>query len=206
MAPEQAQGAAVIASDIYSLGVVAYEMLAGRPPFVGTATSVIVQHATTPPTPLNHYDPAVPSGVSDAILKSLDKNPLGRFSSALELAQTFQEALKEFRQSTEAPTMAVNPTSTPPSVTVHPPTPVPIGTTPHNLPRDLTSFVGRGRELDQIIQLLTDASTNRCLLALTGPGDTGKTRLAIQATERSLYLYTHGVWLVELAALSNPEL
>jgi predicted ATPase/class 3 adenylate cyclase len=72
----------------------------------------------------------------------------------------------------------------------------------HNLPLQLTSFVGRESEMAQVKRLL---STTR-LLTLTGPGGTGKTRLALQAAAELLDLYPGGAWLVELATLTDPSL
>jgi predicted ATPase/DNA-binding SARP family transcriptional activator len=72
----------------------------------------------------------------------------------------------------------------------------------HNLPTTLTSLIGRGRELAEIDRLL---ETPACrLLTLTGPGGIGKTRLALQAASDHIGLFADGVWLVELAALSDP--
>ncbi|NWJ47015.1 MAG: protein kinase [Chloroflexi bacterium] len=110
MSPEQARGEAIVASDIYALGVVIYEMLAGRPPFVGLATSVVLQHTTTPPTPLRHYDPSIPDGISEVILKALAKPPQERYSSALELAQAFETTLKENRPTIDTTTIAISTT------------------------------------------------------------------------------------------------
>jgi hypothetical protein len=73
---------------------------------------------------------------------------------------------------------------------------------PNNLPRQLTSFVGREAEMAEVKRLLS--TTN--LLTLTGTGGAGKTRLAIQVAADLLEQYTDGVWLVELAALSHPSL
>src|SRR5262245_659015 len=73
---------------------------------------------------------------------------------------------------------------------------------PHNLPVQLTSFIGRGRELSQIKQLLTTTH----LLTLTGPGGIGKTRLALQLAAEVLETFADGVWLVELAPLADPTL
>jgi AAA domain len=73
---------------------------------------------------------------------------------------------------------------------------------PHNLPLQLTSFVGRERELGEVAALL---GAQR-LLTLTGPGGTGKTRLALQAAADALEASPDGVWLVELAALADPAL
>jgi non-specific serine/threonine protein kinase len=76
-------------------------------------------------------------------------------------------------------------------------------TTPrHNLPYQLTGFVGREQEITQLEELVT---TNR-LVTLTGAGGAGKTRLAIEVARRLLDAFPDGVWLVELAALSDPRL
>ena len=73
---------------------------------------------------------------------------------------------------------------------------------PHNLPLQLTSFVGRERELAEVAALL---GAHR-LVTLTGPGGTGKTRLALQAAADALEASPDGVWLAELAALADPAL
>jgi predicted ATPase len=72
----------------------------------------------------------------------------------------------------------------------------------HNLPYQLTSFVGREQEIAQLEELLT---ANR-LVTLTGAGGAGKTRLAIEVASRLIDAFPDGVWLVELAALSDPRL
>ena len=73
---------------------------------------------------------------------------------------------------------------------------------PNNLPIQLTSFIGREREIAETIRLL---ATTR-LLTLIGPGGTGKTRLALQASAEVLENYPAGVWWVELAPLADPSL
>lgn len=72
----------------------------------------------------------------------------------------------------------------------------------HNLPIQLTSFVGRGPELAETKRLL---STTR-LLTITGAGGAGKTRLALQVAAELLESYDDGVWLIELAPLTDPAL
>ncbi|MGN6565727.1 MAG: ATP-binding protein, partial [Thermomicrobiales bacterium] len=72
----------------------------------------------------------------------------------------------------------------------------------HNLPADLTSFIGRERELAAIGQLLEIAR----LVTLTGAGGVGKTRLALRVAGASSGRWADGVWLVELAAFSDPML
>ncbi len=73
---------------------------------------------------------------------------------------------------------------------------------PNNLPRQLTGFIGREREMAEVKRLLTTT----CLLTLTGTGGAGKTRLALQVAADVLEGYPDGVWLAELAALSDPAL
>jgi predicted ATPase len=72
----------------------------------------------------------------------------------------------------------------------------------HNLPYQLTSFVGREQEIAQLQELVT---AHR-LVTLTGAGGAGKTRLAIEVASRLIDAFPDGVWLVELAALSDPQL
>jgi predicted ATPase/DNA-binding CsgD family transcriptional regulator len=71
-----------------------------------------------------------------------------------------------------------------------------------NLPAELSTFVGRRRELSEVRPLLE----NHRLVTLIGSGGVGKTRLAVQAARRVLRGFGDGVWLVELAALADPEL
>jgi len=73
---------------------------------------------------------------------------------------------------------------------------------PNNLPMQLTSFIGREKELADVKILLHDAH----MLTLTGPGGTGKTRLSIQAAGEALDQYPDGVWFVELAPILDPLL
>ncbi len=73
---------------------------------------------------------------------------------------------------------------------------------PNNLPPQLTSFIGRERDMGDIKRLL---ATTR-LVTLTGAGGSGKTRLAFQVAADVLEEYLNGVWVVELAALSDPDL
>lgn len=73
---------------------------------------------------------------------------------------------------------------------------------PDNLPRQLTSFIGREKEIAEVKRLLSTA----CLVTLTGTGGAGKTRLALQAGADLLDQYPDGVWFVELAPLSDPGL
>jgi predicted ATPase/class 3 adenylate cyclase/Tfp pilus assembly protein PilF len=73
---------------------------------------------------------------------------------------------------------------------------------PHNLPVQLTSFIGRERETAAVCRLLAEHR----LVTLTGSGGTGKTRLSLKAAEQLLGSYPDGAWLVELAPLADPLL
>jgi serine/threonine-protein kinase len=84
MAPEQARSHADHRSDIYSLGVVLYQMLVGRPPFVANdAIDVIFKHLNEPPPPMRSIRPELEFGrdVEDLVLKCLEKQPSWRFQS-----------------------------------------------------------------------------------------------------------------------------
>ena len=73
-----------------------------------------------------------------------------------------------------------------------------------NLPVPATPFLGRDRELSEVVELLSAADVR--LLTLTGPGGTGKTRLALQAAGLASAAYSDGVWWVPLAPLRDPSL
>ncbi|HEU0336469.1 MAG TPA: adenylate/guanylate cyclase domain-containing protein, partial [Gaiellaceae bacterium] len=73
-----------------------------------------------------------------------------------------------------------------------------------NLPVPATAFLGRERELAEVVEVLTRDDVR--LLTLTGPGGTGKTRLALQAAAEAAEHYPDGVWWVPLAPLRDPEL
>src|SRR2546430_3074163 len=85
MSPEQAAGEETIdgRSDLYSLGCVLYEMLAGEPPFTGpTAQAVIAAHLTATPQLVGELRPDTPPAVADAIARALAKDPNARFRAA----------------------------------------------------------------------------------------------------------------------------
>jgi predicted ATPase/class 3 adenylate cyclase len=76
-----------------------------------------------------------------------------------------------------------------------------LGAFPGNLPVQMTSFVGRRAELDELSEVLHDAR----IVTITGPGGVGKTRVAVQLAAELLQRYADGAWLFELAAVTDAE-
>lgn len=90
MAPEQLRGERILSSDIYSLGVVLYEMLTGSRPHRGSPAELIAAIQHEPPEPPRALNPDVPRELEELVLSLLEKEPLDRPASALRVA----EALK----------------------------------------------------------------------------------------------------------------
>jgi eukaryotic-like serine/threonine-protein kinase len=94
LSPEQAQGHAVTAaSDLYSIGVMLYEMLVGRLPFEGeSAVSVALKHLSEAPPPLSQFRPDVHPALEAVVMAALAKDPAQRWQSAEDFAQGLEAA------------------------------------------------------------------------------------------------------------------
>jgi predicted ATPase/serine/threonine protein kinase len=178
MSPEQARGGnAESPSDIFSLGIVFYEMATGQHPFpadspLGTLHAIL----TAAPAHPSVANPFVRPGLEGLILAMLDKDPAKRPTGA-EI-----EVLLESQAGSVSGAPVVR----------------------HNLPPQPTQFIGRSGELALIEPLLRDHG--RRLMTLTGPGGTGKTRLALRAAESALPAFPGGVYFADLTALTEPHL
>lgn len=94
MAPEQWDGHPVLATDQYALAVMAYELLTGRPPFMGNGYQQMWhQHFHVAPIPPSVINPALPQELDAIFLRALEKNPERRYSSVSAFAHAFQRAV-----------------------------------------------------------------------------------------------------------------
>jgi serine/threonine protein kinase len=91
MSPEQCSGAQIdMRSDIYSLGVIAYQMLTGEPPFSGNTSTVMRAHREEPPTHLRERTTKIPKRVAAVVMSSLSKTPSERPATAFALASSLR--------------------------------------------------------------------------------------------------------------------
>lgn len=96
MSPEQVKGNSKIdyRADIYALGCILFEMLAGQPPFQGaTTTQIMIRHARDPVPSILTFDPDLPSGINEIFQIALAKNPADRFASATALVGVFYQQI-----------------------------------------------------------------------------------------------------------------
>ncbi|HTD36586.1 MAG TPA: Stk1 family PASTA domain-containing Ser/Thr kinase [Candidatus Limnocylindrales bacterium] len=138
ISPEQAQGHELDErSDLYSVGVVLYQMLTGSLPFVGeTPVAVALKHVSEPPPPIDPRTTGVSPAIASIVARLLRKNPQERFASATELASALREAREKPHAALAGPAFAEAPTSS--ISAVKPPVPPPRRSTAPDQPRTST--------------------------------------------------------------------
>lgn len=176
-APEQIQGGPTDArSDLYALAATLYDLATGvKPPDAVKQRLTAVSAGQPDPLPPAHVvAPLVPTAVSTVLQTALALNPADRYASARDMLLTLETAVAQQKA------------------------------VPHNLPAQVTPFVGRRQEVAAIRRQFLDEGAR--LITLTGPGGIGKTRLALESASILRDAFPDGVFFVPLAALRDPAL
>jgi len=174
MAPEQVRGeAADSRTDIFALGIVLYELSAGRRPFEGATTGMIGSAILrdTPPA-LTSVRTDIPVDLAGIVARCLEKDPRERFQTAQALAG----ALRHMRKAREG------------GAVLKPP------------PSPSTPLIGREETLERAVAAVQDGTR---VLTITGYGGTGKTRFSIELFHRLASDYPGGAGFVSLASVTD---
>jgi non-specific serine/threonine protein kinase len=185
MSPEQARGEPVDhRSDLFSVGVVLYQMSTSRLPFVGSSVAETVgQLLHAQPEAITDLNRNVPAELDRIVRKCLEKDVERRYQSARDLLVDLQNLKRDSDANAVQPAAVEN-------------------VRRHNLLGQLTTFVGRVKERAEVQRLLSSTR----LLTLIGAGGCGKTRLALQVAADVLEQCKDGVWFVDLAPLVDADL
>lgn len=183
MSPEQLRGQAIDArADIFAFGCILFEWLSGKRLFKCGRLSETIQRTLNDEPDWQALPVETPQRVLDLVKQCLEKDPEDRLATIAD-ARRLLDAMFARRLTKQLPAEVDE-------------------LTPNNLPRQLTSFVGRQRQLHDVEDLLSES---QCL-TLTGTGGCGKTRLAVEAARSFLPEFPDGIWIVELAPITDLDL
>lgn len=186
VSPERLKGGVTQESaDIWSLGCLFYECLVGRLPFRGTTMRETLRATLEAEPLLEDLPDSAPPSIHEFLRHCLAKDPTNRFPSMRTARRTIETILASTTKERGTGEGAVG-----------------IVSARTNLPRRLTTFVGREEEITEINAALIG---NR-FVTLTGIGGCGKTRLSLEVADGLADRYTDGAWQIELASVAQTGL
>ena len=185
MSPQQAVGEKVdFRSDQFAFGTILYEMATGKRAFErGNMAETLAAILRDEPVSVSRLNPLIPPPLQWVVKRCLAKKPADRYASTAELARDLTIMRDHMDEAVIEP---------------------PAAWSPRRLPPQRNTLIGRERELEAAKKLLTQDDIR--LVTLTGPGGTGKTRLAVQLAEEIADQFPGGVWFAGLAPILDSGL
>jgi predicted ATPase/serine/threonine protein kinase len=221
MSPEQVRGEEIDArSDLFSLGVVLYEMATGQRPFVGKNRVVLMNAILNArPDAASSVNRSLPAALDTIIARTLEKNREKRFQHAADICSELKRLKGETGKASISVAIAA-PVRTPPRPGRYASIfarelaairdrfsekPVQrVESRPMNLPVQQAGFVGREKEIAAVKELLLRRDVR--LVTITGPGGIGKTRLVVQVASGLVEHFLGGTHFVALSPIADPGL